>query len=102
MRLAFAPGHYHLRVTFINCVVREPGLVEVEVRDGLITPVHVALVPDGTTQVETKETRVGGTFKGRYGRGTKFGSDDSTMFRVSAEAKPAVPYQLKEQMPYAR
>ena len=102
LRLAFPPGHYRFRVTFMNCVVREPGLVEVDVKDGLITPVHVALIPDGTTQVETKETRVGGTFKGRYGRGTKFGSDESAMYRVSAEPKPAVPYQVKEQMPYAR
>ena len=102
LRLAFPPGHYRFRVTFMNCVVREPGLVEVDVKDGLITPVHVALILDGTAQVETKETRVGGTFKGRYGRGTKFGSDESAMYRVSAEAKPAVTYQPKENMPYAR
>jgi hypothetical protein len=102
LRLAFPPGHYRLRVTFMNRAVREPGLVELEIKDGLITPVHVALIPDGTTQVETKNTRVGGTFKGRYGRGTKFGSDESTLYRVSAEAKPALPYQVKEQMPYAR
>ena len=102
LRLAFPPGHYRLRITFINCLVREPGRVEVDVKDGMITPVHVALIPDGITQVESKETRVGGTFKGRYGRGTKFGSDESAMFRLSAEAKPAVPYQVKEQMPYAR
>ncbi len=101
VRLAVPPGHYRLRVAFINCAVREPGLVEVEVKDGLITPVHVALIPDGTTQVETKETRVGGTFKGRYGRGTKFSSDASSMNRVSLEPKPAVLYQVKEQMPYA-
>jgi hypothetical protein len=102
VRLAFPPGHYRMRFTFMNCVVREPGLVEVEVKDGLITPVHVVLIPDGTTQVETKQTRVGGTFKGRYGRGTKFGSDESARYRVSAEAEPPVPYQVKEQMPYAR
>jgi hypothetical protein len=102
LRLAFPPGHYRLRVMFINRVVREPGLAELDINDGLITPVHVVLIPDGTTQVETKETRIGGTFKGRYGRGTKFGSDESTMYRVSAEAKPSVPYQVKEQMPYAR
>jgi hypothetical protein len=102
LRLAFPPGHYRLRVTFMNRVVREPGLAELDINDGLITPVHVVLIPDGTTQVETKETRIGGTFKGRYGRGTKFGSDESTMYRVSAEAKPSVPYQVKEQMPYAR
>jgi hypothetical protein len=102
LRLAFPPGHYHLRVTFMNRVVRQPGLVELEVKDGLITPVHVALIPDGTTQVETKETRIGGTFKGRYGRGTKFGSDESTMYRISAEADAPMPYQVKERMPYAR
>ena len=102
LRLAFPPGHYRLRVAFINCVTRGPGLVEVEVKDGLITPVHVTLIPDGTTQVETKEVRAGGTFKGRYGRGTKFGSDESAIYRVSAEAQASVPYQLKEQMPYAR
>jgi hypothetical protein len=102
LRLAFPPGHYRLRVTFINCVVREPGLVEVEVKEGMVTPVPVALIPDGTTQVETKEVRVGGTFKGRYGRSTKFGSDESATFRVSAEAQASVPYQVKERMPYAR
>ena len=102
LRLPFPPGHYRMRVMFMNRVVRQPGLVELEVKDGLITPVHVALIPDGTTQVETKETRIGGTFKGRYGRGTKFGSDESTMYRVSAEADAPMPYQVKERMPYAR
>jgi hypothetical protein len=102
LRLAFPPGHYRMRVTFMNRVMREPGLVELEIKDGLITPVHVALIPDGIAQVETKQNRVGGTFKGRYGRGTKFGSDESTMYRISTEAKPALPYQVKEQMPYAR
>src|SRR5664279_66050 len=94
LRLAFTPGHYRLRITFINCVVREPEQVEVDVKDGLITPVHVALIPDGTTQVETKEVRVCGTFKGRYGRGSKFGSDASTMYRISAEAQASVSYQV--------
>jgi hypothetical protein len=102
LRLAFPPGHYRLRVTFMNCVVREPGLVELDIKEGLITPVHIVLIPDGTTQVETKEGRVGGTFKGRYGRGTKFDSDESSTYRISAEASAPMPYQLKEQMPYAR
>ena len=82
--------------------MREPGLVEVEVKDGMITPVHVALIADGTTQVETKKTSVGGTAYGRYGRRTTFSSDESTMYRVSAEANALVPYQVKERMPYAR
>ena len=55
LRLAFPPGHYRLRVTFMNCVVREPGLVEVEVKDGLITPVHVPLIHDGTAPWRPKK-----------------------------------------------
>jgi hypothetical protein len=100
LRLAFPPGHYRMRVTFMNRVVREPGLAEVEVKDGMITPVHVALIPDGIAQVQTTEKRVGGTFKGRYGRSTKFGSDESTMYRISAEANAPMPYQAKEQTSY--
>jgi hypothetical protein len=53
-------------------------------------------------QVETKQTSVGGTAYGRYGRRTEISSDESNIFRVSAEAEPSVPYQAKEQMPYAR
>jgi hypothetical protein len=101
LRLAFPPGHYRLRVTFLNRVVREPGLVEVEVKDGMITPVHVTLTPDGTAQVQTKDKRIGGTYLGRYGRATKYGSDESTLYRVSAEAKPPKIYQVKEETTYA-
>ena len=66
LRLAFAPGHYRIRVTFTNRVVREPGLVEVEVRDGMITPVHVVLIPEGASLVETREDRWGTSYKGHY------------------------------------
>ena len=101
LRLAFPPGHYRLRVTFLNRVVRNPGVVEAEVKDGLITPVHVALISDGATQVETKQTSVGGTAYGRYGRRTKFSNDEAATYRVSAEANAPMPYQVKERMPYA-
>jgi hypothetical protein len=102
LRLAFPPGHYRLRVTFMNCALREPGLVEVDVKKGMITPVRVKLTEAGETTVETKQTSIGGTAYGRYGRRTKFSSDEATTYRVAAEAKPAMPYQVKEQMPYAR
>ena len=102
LRLAFAPGHYRFRVTFLNCVVRGPGLVDVEVKDGLITPVPVVLVSDGTIQVQQKEQRVGGRARGSYGWRNKYSSDEATIFRVSAEAKAPIPYQVKERMPYAR
>jgi hypothetical protein len=102
LRLAFPPGHYRLRVTFMNRVVREPGLVEVEVKDGMITTVRVQLTEAGETTVETKQTSVGGTAYGRYGRRTKFSNDEAATYRVSAEANEPMSYQVKERMPYAR
>jgi hypothetical protein len=52
--------------------------------------------------VETRETSRGGTAKGRYGRRTKIRSDETTMYGLSAVADAPMPYQVKEQMPYAR
>jgi hypothetical protein len=98
LRLAFPPGHYRLQVTFLNRVVREPGLVEVEVKDGLITPVHIVPVADGTTTVYSKEERWG---RARYGRGDKIKYDASAAYRISAEANAPRPYQPKELTSYA-
>src|ERR1035441_1154472 len=33
LRVAFPPGHYRMRGTVMNCVVPEPGLVELDVKD---------------------------------------------------------------------
>ena len=98
LRLAVPPGPYRFNVTFLNRVVRKPGLVEAVVKDGMITPVHVALIADVTTQVWSKEERWG---RARYGRGDQFRNDESLMYRVSAEANAPRPYQVKEQTPYA-
>lgn len=98
LRLAFPPGHYRMRVTFLNRVVREPGLVEVDVKDGVVTPVHVALIADGTTTVWSKEERWG---RARHGRGDQISNNESTQYRITAEADAPRPYQVKERMPYA-
>jgi hypothetical protein len=102
LRLAFVPGHYRMRITFLNRVISKPAEVEVEVKDGMITPVQVALIPDGTTLVEHKEQRLGPTIKGRYRNNTKYSSNESTMYRVSAGAEVLTPYQVKERTVYAR
>lgn len=39
VRLAFAPGEYRFGVSFLNRAIVEPGLVNVAVQDGKITPV---------------------------------------------------------------
>jgi len=101
LRLAFAPGHHRLRVTFLNRVIDRPAEVEVEVLDGKITPVRLTLTAGGTVNVDTKKESSGPTAKGSFGRRTKFGTDESVMYSLSATAEPPVAYQLKERMSYA-
>jgi len=100
LRLAFAPGHHRLRVTFLNHVITKPTEVEVEVQDGKVTPVRVALTAVGTAQVETREVNYGGTAKGRYGRRTRIGSDETIRYDLSATTSPPISYQPKERMSY--
>lgn len=102
LRLAFPPGHYRMRVTFLNRVVREPAIAEVDVKDGMITPVRVVLAGDGTALVQRKEQRLGGTSYGRYGRRAKVANDETASYGLSAVADSPVAYQPKEKMPHAR
>ena len=101
LRLAFAPGHYRLRVTFLNRIISQPAEVGVEVKDGMITPVQVALVSDGTALVERREQRVGPTVRGHYRSNIKLSSDESTLYRISAGVDALMPYQVKERTVYA-
>jgi hypothetical protein len=102
LRLAFTPGRHRLRVGILNRVVRERTEVELEVRNGMVTPVVVALTPEGTTLVERKEERRPGTAPGQYGRANKYSSDQSVLYRLSIRASAPLPYLPKERMPYAR
>jgi len=101
LRLAFVPGHHRLRVTFLNRVTDKPAEVEVEVMDGKIIPVRVTLTAGDTVNVNTQKESRGPTAKGRFGRRTKFGTDESVMYSLSATVEPPVPYQPKERMSYA-
>ena len=101
LRLAFTPGRQDLGVTILNHVISAPGKVDVEICDGLITPVRVVLVPDGTAQVQTKEMRVGKSVNGYSGRKNKIGSDEFDTCRVSATAESPMPHQPLERNVYA-
>jgi hypothetical protein len=100
LRLAFKPGHYQLRVSFLNQVITRPGTAEVDVRDGMVTPVTVTLLPTGTVRVENKEGQVGSTYYGRYGRRTRIRSSEANSYEVNAEPQAPVPYQPKAEMSY--
>jgi hypothetical protein len=100
LRLALPPGHYAFSIAFLNRIVLERAQLTVDVNDGQVTPVHVTLAESGTATVKSKETRAGGTYYGRFGRRTKFRSEEDPAYRVVAEARTAVPYAAKAQMPY--
>ena len=73
--------------------------MQVQVVDGEVTPVHVTLAPAGSTAVERKTYRMGGSAKG-YARGTKISSDQSSVFQIGAVAGNPQAYGPKEGMPY--
>jgi len=100
LRLGFPPGTYRFRVNFLNRVILQATSMEVEIREGMITPVEVTLVEEGKTLVETKEASVGGTYYGRYGRSTKIRAHEGAIFQVKLEPKEPVPYKPKAEMAY--
>lgn len=102
LRLAFAPGDYRFRVTFMNHAIRKPGEVAVEVRNGMITPVQVTLVDVGEALVQSKQVQGGATYFGRYGRNTRIRDNPDIMYQVDLVAGPASKYQPKAAMPYAQ
>jgi hypothetical protein len=102
LRLAFAPGQYQLRVTFMNHAIRYPGVVEAEVQDGMVTPIQVTLVDVGQALVQSKEVQGGATYFGHYGRNTRIRDNPDTMYQVNLVAGPASAYQPKAAMPYAQ
>jgi hypothetical protein len=102
LRLAFAPGQYQLRVTFLNRVVKEPGVVDVEVKAGTISPVRVSFDELGATLMSTRSTQASGTFYGRFGRATRLRENEVMKYRVKLEREQDVPYVIKKETPYAK
>jgi hypothetical protein len=100
LRLAFAPGHYTFSVGFLNRIILERAKVEVDVSNGMVTPVRVSLDEAGTAIVKSKDVRAGGTYYGRYGRSTRIRSEDDPVYRVLAEAHAPLPYATKGEAPY--
>jgi len=96
LRLAFAPGHHRLRITFLNRVVAEPVEISVEVEDGKITPVHITLTDVGSASVRTTDVGWGATAKGLYGRRVTIGDTETAAYVLSAAAETPLDYQPKQ------
>ena len=100
VRLAFLPGQYRFGVSFLNRAITEPGIVDVVVDDGKITPVQVTFVETGKAMIETRRERIGASYA-RTGRSTKVRASEGATFRVGADAQESMPYQPKNSMPFS-
>ena len=93
-RVEAPPGRYRARIAFVNRFIEAPAEVEVEVQAGLITSVPVTLETSGASNIRTVEDRAGGSLR------KKVADNPETVWKISAAAKPALPYALKAQMSY--
>ena len=100
LRLAFKPGTYKFQVTFLNRVIDTPGITNVDVRDGMVTPVLVTLTPSGTSVVQSQRMQSGGTFHGSWGVRVRSTHNNTTNYDISVEPQTALPYQPREYMLY--
>jgi len=102
LRLAFKPGQYQFQITFLNRVIADTGTAEAHVRDGMVTPIMVTLLPTDATVVQSKSIEAGQTFYGPYRRRTNIRSTQVVTYKIIAEPQSPLPYRQKEMMPYFR
>jgi hypothetical protein len=97
-RVEARPGPHKARISFVNQAVEAPADIEVEVREGMITPVQVKLNPGDTTYVREVDDRARSGFR-NAGR-NQVTDYSQRRWLISAKAQPPVPYTPKENTGY--
>jgi hypothetical protein len=100
LRLAFKPGQYQFQVTFLNRLISDKGTADVDVRDGMVTPIMVALQPMDSSVVQSKSTEVGKTFYGRFRQRTNTQRTQTVNYKIVTEPQSPLPFRRKELMSY--
>ena len=97
-RVEARPGRHKARISFVNQAVEAPAELEVEVREGMITPVEVKVNKGDSSYVRVVEDRAASGFRtaGRN-RVTDYSQE---RWQIFARAQPPVPYIPKEQTAY--
>ena len=93
-RVEARPGRYKARISFLNQTIEAPAEVEVEVREGTITPVQVTLTKGDSTYVRVVDDRARDVHR------NKVTDYQQQRWRISALAQSPVPYTPKEQTAY--
>ena len=78
----------------MNQAVEAPADVEVEVREGMITPVEVKLSPGDKTYVRVVDDRAKNIHR------NKVTDYSQTRWQISAVAQPFIPYTAKQNTAY--
>ena len=98
LRVEARPGPHKGRISFVNQAIEAPAEVEVEVREGMITPVEVKLSRGGSSYVRTVEDRARSGFN-NAGRNEVTDSPQQ-LWQISAKALPPIPYMPKQNTGY--
>jgi hypothetical protein len=93
-RVQARPGKHKARISFVNQAIEAPAEVEVDVREGMITPVEVKVEKGDTTNVRVVEDRAKNIYR------NKVTDQTQTRWRISATAKPGIPYTTKQNTSY--
>ena len=97
-RIAARPGPHKARISFVNQAIEAPAEVEVEVREGMITPVQVKLDKGDTSYVRVVDDRARSGFR-NAGR-NQVTDYSQQRWQISATPQPPVPYTPKENTAY--
>jgi hypothetical protein len=97
-RVEARPGPHKARISFVNQAVEAPAEVDVEVREGMITPVEVKLDKGDSSYVRVVEDRARSGFR-NSGR-NQVTDYSQQRWLISATAKPPTPYVAKETTAY--
>ena len=94
LRVEARPGRHKARISFVNQAIEAPAEVEVEVREGMITPVQVTLDQGDSTYVRVVNDRARDVHR------NKVTDYSQTRWRISAVAQPSIPYTAKQNTAY--
>ena len=93
-RIEARPGRHKARVSFVNQAIEAPAEVEVEVREGMITPVQVSINQGDSTYVRVVGDRARDVHR------NKVTDYQQERWRISAVAQPFIPYTAKQNTAY--
>jgi hypothetical protein len=94
LRVEARPGSHKARISFVNQAIEAPAEVEVEVREGMITPIKVTLEQGDTSYVRAVDDRARDIHR------NKVTDYQQQRWKISAAAQPPVPYTPKGQTAY--